>query len=423
MELLRAMFDMAVATAHPSRCLPPHLPTPPSTGKIIVIGAGKAAAAMAHAVEQHWAHQYKHRLSGLVITRYQHGEPCRYIEVIEAGHPIPDAAGRAGAKRMLGLLEGLTEQDLVLCLISGGGSSLLSLAPDSVPLDDKRSVTQSLLKCGATIHEINCVRKHLSLIKGGRLALAAAPARVVSLIISDVPGDDVSVIASGPTVADQSTREQALAVLHKYDIAAPASVVEWLNNPMSESPKPGDARLTNVQHILIATPNASLQAAARLAEQSGLATLILGDDLEGEARDCANMHAELAKKCARTGSPLKTPCVIISGGETTVTVRGHGRGGRNAEFLLSLGIALNGQADTWAIACDTDGIDGTETNAGALIGPNFLRETELLGLNSGEYLDNNDAFGLFERTHSLIITGPTRTNVNDFRAIFVGRRS
>jgi glycerate 2-kinase len=421
-KLLTEMFTVSVAAAHPSRCLPPHLPKPPNNGRTIVIGAGKAAAAMAYTVEQHWPHQYMDRLSGLVITRYQHGEQCARIEVIEAGHPVPDAAGQAGAKRMLGILQGLTKHDLVLCLISGGGSALLSLTPESMRWDDKRDVTQALLKCGAPIHEINCVRKHLSSIKGGRLALAAAPARVVSLIISDVPGDDMSVIASGPTVADPSTREQAMAVINKYQIKAPNGVLSWLNSAASETPKPGDARLAEVQNILIATPKDSLQAAAHFAKQAGIEAVVLGDALEGEARVCGVLHAKLAQQCARTGSPAEPPCVIISGGETTVTVRGSGRGGRNAEFLLSLGIALNGQADTWAIACDTDGMDGTETNAGALIGPHFLQEAKLLGLEPVEHLNNNDAFSLFERTHSLIVTGPTRTNVNDFRAVYIGGR-
>lgn len=417
-QLLRSMFEAAVAAAHPSLCVPPHLPAPPK-GRTIVIGAGKAAAAMACAVEQHWSGP----LSGLVITRYQHGEHCDQIEVIEAGHPVPDAAGKAGAERMLKMLQGLTADDLVLCLISGGGSSLLSLPPESVPLEDKRTVTQGLLKCGAPIGEINCVRKHLSRIKGGRLALAARPARVVSLLISDVPGDDLSMIASGPTVADASTCAEALAVLHKYRIDIPASVLNWLGQPAAETPKPGDPRLAHVQNILVATPQASLQAAARVAQQVGVATHILGDDLEGEARDCARLHAQLAQQCLRAGQPAQPPCVLISGGETTVTVRGNGRGGRNAEFLLSLAIALQAQADTWATACDTDGIDGTESNAGALIGPRFLQQTALLNLDPNRYLDNNDAFSLFEHMNALITTGPTRTNVNDFRAIYIGRRT
>jgi glycerate 2-kinase len=417
-DLLQAMFAAAVATAHPSRCVPPYLPAPPQ-GRTLVIGAGKAAATMAHAVEQHW----QGPLSGLVITRYQHSDCCQRIEVIEAGHPLPDASGEAGAERMLGLVQGLTADDLLLCLISGGGSSLLTLTPPSVPLQDKRHVTGELLTSGATIHEINCVRKHLSLIKGGRLALAAAPARVVSLIISDVPGDDLSVVASGPTVADPSTRQEALAVLRKYAIATPDSVIHWLNEPASETPKPGDPCLAKVENLMIATSRASLQAAAAVAQQAGVAPVILGDDLQGEARDCGRMHAELARQRRRTGQPADAPCVIISGGETTVTVLGKGRGGRNAEFLLSLGLALDGQADTWALACDTDGIDGTETNAGALIGPKFLEQAAALGLHPEVFLNDNDAFTLFEKLNALISTGPTGTNVNDFRAIYVGRRA
>ncbi|MGC3983135.1 MAG: glycerate kinase [Steroidobacteraceae bacterium] len=417
-QLLLAMFEAAVAAAHPSRCVPPHLPAPPK-GRTVVIGAGKAAAAMAQAVEAHWHGS----LTGLVITRYGHGATCNRVEVIEAGHPVPDAAGQAGAERMLQLLQGLSADDLVLCLISGGGSSLLSLAPESVPLEDKRRITKALLKSGAAIHEINCVRKHLSRIKGGRLALAAAPARVITLMISDVPGDDPSIIASGPTVADPSTRFDALAVLEKYHIDTPASVIQWLNNPESETPKPGDPRLQQVQNILVATPAASLQAAAEVARSAGIMPIVLGDALEGEARDCGVMHAQLAKQCLKEQQPAKPPCVIISGGETTVTVHGKGRGGRNAEFLLSLGLALDAQADTWAIACDTDGIDGTESNAGALIGPRFLQQATSLGLQPSEFLHNNDAFSLFEHMDCLIKTGPTRTNVNDFRAIFIGRRA
>ncbi len=417
-DLLQAMFQAAVSAAHPARCMPPHLPDPPK-GRTVVIGAGKAAAAMAHAVEQHWHGP----LSGMVITRYQHGECCERIEVVEAGHPLPDATGQRGAERMLDLLRGLTADDLVLCLLSGGGSSLMTLTPSTVPLQDKRHVTSELLNSGATIHEINCVRKHLSRIKGGRLALAAAPARVVSLVISDVPGDDLSVIASGPTVADPSTRQEALAVLRKYEIAAPDSVTQWLNDPACETPKPGDPRLASIENRMIATPKASLQAAALIAQQAGVTPVILGDDLQGEARDSGSWHAELAGQCYRTGQPAKAPCVLISGGETTVTVRGKGRGGRNAEFLLSLGIALDGQADTWSLACDTDGIDGTEANAGALIGPKFLQQAAALGLDPAAFLNDNNAFTLFEKLNALVTTGPTRTNVNDFRAIYVGRRT
>jgi glycerate 2-kinase len=418
-DLLHAMFEAAVAAAHPSRCVPPNLPAPPPKGRTVVIGGGKAAAAMAHAVEQHW----QGPLSGLVITRYQHGECCERIQVVEAGHPLPDVSGQAGAEEMLGLLQGLTSDDLVLCLISGGGSSLMSLASPSIPLQDKRLVTSELLKSGATIQEINCVRKHLSRIKGGRLALAAVPARVVTLIISDVPGDALSVIASGPTVADPSTRQAAIAVLGKYEIVAPQSISQWLNDPACETPKPDDPRFAGVSNLLIATSAASLQAAAMVAEQAGVTPVILGDALQGEARDCAGWHADLARQCQRTGQPAKAPCVLISGGETSVTVLGNGRGGRNAEFLLSLGIALEGQADTWSLACDTDGIDGTETNAGACIGPKFLQQAAALELDPVSFLNDNNAFTLFEKLNALITTGPTRTNVNDFRAIYIGRRT
>jgi glycerate 2-kinase len=409
-ELLRAMFDAAVNAAHPAHCVPPFLPARPK-GRTLVIGAGKAAAAMARAVEDHW----QGPLQGLVITRYGHGVPCRHIEVVEAGHPLPDAAGQAGAQRMLALLKNLSADDLVLCLISGGGSALLSLSAEVVPLSDKRSTTRALLTSGATIAEINCVRKHLSRIKGGQLAMAAAPASVVSLIISDVPGDDLSVIASGPTVADPSTRHDALAVLNKYKIDTPTSVLTWLNDARCETPKPGDAKLASVQNILIATPQAALLAAAQVASNAGVTPLILGNAIEGEARECAIMHAGIARQCLQHNQPVAPPCVVISGGETTVTVRGTGRGGRNTEFLLSLAVALQGQTNTWALAGDTDGIDGTESNAGALIGPELLHEAVARGLNAAEYLANNDAFSFFARLNALLTTGPTRTNVNDFR--------
>lgn len=415
-ELLLAMFKAAVDAAHPARCVPEHLPPSPR-GRTIVVGAGKAAAAMARAVEDHW----RGPLTGLVITRYAHSVPCKHIEVVEAGHPVPDDAGQAAAERMLRLVADLTADDLVLCLISGGGSSLLSLSPRSVPAEDKRAVTRALLLSGATIAEINCVRKHLSRIKGGRLAAAASPAKVVSLVISDVPGDELSVIASGPTVADTSTRHDALAVLNKYKIATPTSVSAWLNDPAAETLKPGDARLAAVQSTLIARPYQSLLAAADIARSAGCTPLILGDAIEGEARECAIAHAGIAKSCLIHGEPVKPPCVLISGGETSVTVRGKGRGGRNAEFLLSLGLNLKAQANVWALACDTDGIDGTETNAGAIIGPGFLQAAADRKLDAAAYLANNDAFTLFEQLGALVTTGPTLTNVNDFRAIWIGR--
>ena len=417
-QLLLTMFRAAVDAASPLRCLPPHLPSAPR-GRTIVIGAGKAAAAMAQAVEAHWPAP----LSGLVVTRYGHAVPCERIEVVEAGHPTPDAAGLAAAIRILSLLEGLTADDLVLCLISGGGSSLLALPADGLALADKRNITQQLLLSGATIEEINCVRKHLSAIKGGRLALAAQPAQVVSLIISDVPGDDLSVIASGPTVADASTRVQALEILERYDLNVAPHVLEWLEREESETPKPGDVRLSRVRNVLIATPQLSLAAAAACAAAAGVTPLILGDAIEGEARECAKVHAGIARSCAMHAQPATPPCVLISGGETTVTVKGRGRGGRNTEFLLALALALREQEQIWGIACDTDGIDGTEDNAGAQLAPDTLARAAALGLNPAMLLDDNDSYRLFENAGDLVITGPTRTNVNDFRAILIEPRA
>lgn len=410
------MFHAALDAAAPARVLPAFLPPPPR-GRTIVVGAGKAAAAMAAAVEQHW----QAPLSGLVVTRYGHAVPCEHIEVVEASHPTPDAAGLAAAQSIRERVTGLSGDDLVLCLISGGGSSLLSLPAAGISLADKRSINQQLLRSGAAIDEINCVRKHLSAIKGGRLALAAQPAQLVCLIISDVPGDDVSVIASGPTVADASTREQALEILERYDLSVPRHVLDWLASEAAETPKPGDPRLQSVRNILIATPQQALAAAADYAVSQGVRSLILGDAIEGEARECAKVHAGIALSCATHKVPLEAPCVLISGGETTVTVRGRGRGGRNAEFLLGLALALRGRDNVWAIACDTDGIDGTEDNAGAQLGPDSLLRASALGLDPAALLADNDAYRLFESLNDLVITGPTRTNVNDFRAILIER--
>jgi hydroxypyruvate reductase len=352
----------------------------------------------------------------LVITRYGHGVPCRAIEVIEAGHPVPDEAGVAAAEAMLAAVRGLGENDLVLAVISGGGSSLLALPAPGVALADKQMITRALLKSGAPISEINCVRKHLSAVKGGRLALAAAPARIVSLIISDVPGDDPATIASGPTVPDPTTRQDAMAFLEKRRIEMPRAVRLWLENPASETPKPGDSALARVDNRIVATARDALDAAARIAEEDGFEVINLGDRIEGEAREVARTHAELALRHAREGRR----CVVLSGGETTVTVRGRGRGGRNAEYLLALAVALEGTAGIWAIACDTDGIDGTETNAGAVIGPDTLARGKSLGVDAPAMLAENDAYGFFEKLGDLVETGPTRTNVNDFRAILVG---
>jgi len=415
-QLLLDMFRAAVAAASPENCIPQHLPTPPK-GRTIVIGAGKASASMAHAVETHWQGE----LSGLVVTRYSHAMPCRRIEVVEAAHPVPDAAGEAAAKRILDMMRGLTADDLVLCLISGGGSALLALPAPGLTLADKQAIGGALLRSGAAIAEINCVRKHLSAIKGGRLAAAAAPARVVGLVISDVPNDDLAVIASGPTVADPTTFADALAVLRKYHIEGPLAAIAHLRRGVGETPKPGDSRLARVENRIVAKPQDALEAAAATARAAGIVPVILGDSIEGEAREVAAAHVGIARQCARHGQPATPPCVLLSGGETTVTVRGNGRGGRNAEFALALAVALDGHAGIHALAADTDGIDGTEDNAGAVISPDTLLLAAQRGLDARTYLANNDSYGFFAGIDDLIVTGPTLTNVNDFRAILVER--
>jgi glycerate 2-kinase len=418
--LLLDMLKAAIKAALPEHCLPPHLPPPPK-GRTIVVGAGKGSAAMARAVEQHWPKRGG-KLSGLIVTRYGHAVATKGIEVVEAGHPVPDEAGRAAAARILRMVQGLTADDLVLCLISGGGSALLTLPALGLTLADKQAVNRALLKCGAAIGEMNCVRKHLSAIKGGRLAVAAWPAPVVTLMISDVPNDDPSVIASGPTVADPTTAADALAILEKYRIDGPQAVIAHLRRGDDETPKPGDPRLARATNRIIATPHQSLEAAAAIARAGGFAPLILGDSIEGEARDVALVHAAIARHCSRHGQPIAPPCAILSGGETTVTVRGRGRGGRNAEFLLALAVALEGLPGVDALAADTDGIDGTEDNAGAVIAPDTLARTAQRGLAAKAFLADNDGYSFFSALDDLVVTGPTFTNVNDFRAILVGRR-
>jgi len=413
-DFLRTLFDAALAAADAARCVPPHLPPPPK-GRTIVLGAGKAAAKMARAVEDHWPGP----LSGLVVTRYGHGVPCERIEVVEAAHPVPDAAGRQAAARILEMARNLSADDLVLCLISGGGSALLALPAPGLSLDDKRATNRALLKSGANIGEMNCVRKHLSAIKGGRLAAAAAPARLVSLLISDVPGDDPAVIASGPTVPDPTTFGDALAVLTKYGITEPPAVIARLNAARDETPKPGDPRLARIETKIIARPQDALEAAAAVARQAGVTPIILGDSIEGEAREVAMVHAGIARQVRRHGQPAQAPAVLISGGETTVTVRGRGRGGRNAEFLLALAVALNGEHGIHAVAGDTDGIDGTEDNAGALLDPTSVARAAARGIDARQSLADNDGYGFFAALGDLIVTGPTRTNVNDFRAILI----
>ena len=414
-DFLLSLYQTAVDAVSAEKCLPAFLPTPPTTGRTIVIGAGKAAAAMASTVEKHW----QGALSGLVVTRYGHGAPCDKIEVIEAAHPVPDAAGQQAAQRIMEMVQGLSADDVVLCLISGGGSALLALPAEGITLAQKQALNKALLRSGAAIDEMNCVRKHLSAIKGGRLGLACAPARVVTLMISDVPGDDPSIIASGPTLPDDSTCADALAILQKYAIEIPPNVLDHLQSGRGETPDATDPRFARHSHHIIATAQDALDAAADAARAAGIHAHVLSDGIEGEAKDIGLMHAALARQIAQKGQPFQRPCVVLSGGETTVTVRGNGRGGRNAEFLLSLTLALNGHPGIYALACDTDGIDGSEDNAGAICEPTSLQRAAENHLYPKLMLENNDGYGFFSCLDDLIVTGPTRTNVNDFRAILV----
>lgn len=413
-DLLRRMLDAAIAAAQPALCIPAHLPAPPQ-GRLIVIGAGKASAEMARAVERHWSGP----LIGLVVTRYGYAVPCERIDIVEAAHPVPDQAGLDGARRMLELVRGLTADDTVLCLISGGGSALLPLPLEGITLQDKQRVNTALLKSGATIGEMNCVRRHLSAIKGGRLAAACHPARVVTLLISDVPGDDPIDIASGPTVADPTTCADALDIVRRYGIELPATVMEVLESGRGESVKPGDPRLARAEAHLVATPQMALAAAARVAREAGVTPYILGDSIEGEARDVGKVMAGIAMQAAAHGQPFAAPCVLLSGGETTVTVRGNGRGGRNVEFLLSCAIALRGTPGIYGLAADTDGVDGQEEIAGAVIAPDTLARAWAAGLRPADSLADNDGHGFFQALGDSVITGPTLTNVNDFRALLV----
>ncbi len=426
-EFLRSLYEAAVRRAMPLHNMAALLPTVPK-GRTVVLGAGKAGGSMVHALEALWPQDAP--LSGLVVTRYGHtperpaAVPAR-IEIVEAAHPVPDAAGLQAAERILALTQGLTADDLVLCLISGGGSALLTLPAEGLTLADKQRINKDLLHSGANITEMNCVRKHLSRIKGGRLAAACAPARVVTLTISDVPGDDPSVIASGPTVPDATTCADALAILRRYGIAVPPAIESALVAGVLESPKPQDATFADLDLRMIATPMQSLQAAAELALATGITPYILSDEIEGESREVGKVHAALARAAARGQGAFARPCVILSGGETTVTVRerpagmARGRGGRAGEFCMGLAEALQGQAGVWALAADTDGIDGVEDNAGARVAPDTLQRAAALGLSLGEHLARNDAYGYFSALDDLVVTGPTHTNVNDFRAILV----
>jgi glycerate 2-kinase len=424
---LEHLYRVAVERAQPIRGMARYLPPPPR-GRTLVLGAGKAAGAMAHAVEQLWpAHA---PLDGLVVTRYGHtparpaGVPQR-IEIVEASHPVPDEAGLRAAQRILAMAHGLTGDDLVLCLISGGGSALLTLPAEGLGLSDKQRINRELLDSGATIGEMNCVRKHLSRIKGGRLAAACAPARVVTLTISDVPGDDPSVIASGPTVPDATTCAQAVAILQRYGIGVPGAIMSLLEQGALETPKPGDAIFDGHEVHLIATPRQSLEAAAQSAREAGIAAYILSDEMEGESREVGKVHAALARAVARTGEPFAKPCVILSGGETTVTVKklpegvARGRGGRAGEFCLGLAQALQGESRVWGLAADTDGIDGVEDNAGAFVEPATLERAQAQDMKVDDFLARNDSYAFFSALGDLVVTGPTHTNVNDFRALLV----
>jgi hydroxypyruvate reductase len=426
-ELLRHLYDVAVRRALPVHTLAAHLPEPPK-GRTVVIGAGKAGGAMAQAVEAAWPAERS--LSGLVVTRYGHTPPrpvnsLERIEVVEAAHPVPDLAGQAAAERIMALVQGLSADDLVLCLISGGGSALLTAPAEGLSLADKQQVNQQLLARGANILEMNTLRKHLSRIKGGRLAAACSPARVLTLTISDVPGDDVSVIASGPTVPDASTCAQAWEIVQRYRIDLPEPVRQALMSGALETPKPGDACFDGHQVRLIATPQISLLAAAEAARAMGLNAYVLSDEIEGESRVVGQVHAALARSTAMGRSAFTAPCVILSGGETTVTLQprtegqAKGRGGRAGEFCMGLAQGLAGHEKIWALAADTDGIDGVEDNAGAIVTPDSLARAAALGLKLSDHLARNDAVGFFEPLGDLVVTGPTHTNVNDFRALLV----
>ena len=418
-DFLKALFAAALAAAEPRRALAGHIP-PAVKGRTLLVGAGKAAAAMAHAFEALWPGP----LEGVVLTRYGHALPCDRIDILEASHPVPDAAGERAARRILDLAHGLGRDDQLVFLVSGGGSALLALPAPGLTLADKQAVTRALLRSGATIGEINTVRKHLSAIKGGRLAAAAAPARVVTLAISDVPGDDPGVIASGPTVPDASTFAAARAVLAKYDIEEPTAVLAHLAAAADETPKPGNPLFKRARFELIASPQDSLKAAAAEALRRNVTPIVLSDRIEGEARDVALVHAAIAQQLRagefRVGDrAVPLPAVLLSGGETSVTVKGKGRGGRNAEFLLALTVALDGADGISALACDTDGIDGTEDNAGAISYPDSITRAAKSGVSAAAALADNDGYGFFAALGDLVSTGPTLTNVNDFRAILV----
>ena len=421
---LRAALDCAINAALPTTQLAAYLPPPPP-GRVIVIGAGKASSSMAQAVESHWRTQKYDmaQLSGVMVTRYGQKLPTECIKIIEAAHPVPDDASEQAAKTILQALHGVTAQDVVICLISGGGSSLMCLPAPGITLADKQNMNRALLNCGASISEMNVVRKHLSAIKGGRLAVAAAPARLITLMISDVPNDDAAIIASGPTLPDPTSHRDALAIIERYKIPLSPSIRACLERKNDETPKPDHPAFAHAQSHIVISPQASLEAAAEFARQHGVTPLILSSNIEGEAREVARVHAALARQARHYGQPIAPPCLILSGGETSVTVRGKGRGGRNSEFMLALLMDLQGSEGIYALAADTDGIDGTENNAGAIISPLSFDRARALGLKPSDFLDHNDGWGFFNAIDGLVVTGPTHTNVNDFRAILVTGRS
>jgi hydroxypyruvate reductase len=414
-DFLRSLFDAGVAAANPLLCVPPFLPKPPK-GKTIVIGAGKASAAMARAVEDHWEGE----LSGVVVTRYGFSVPCKRIEIIEASHPVPNAAGQLAAGRIVELCKNLGPDDLCIAVISGGASAVLTYPAAGITLEDKQELNRLLLRSGANIVEMNCIRKHLSEIKGGRLAQAIAPARVVTLLISDVPGDIPGVIGSGPTVPDDTTFTDALTLIKKYSINPPEAIMEYLLKGKNDTPKVGDPIFDNTEVFMVGRPQASLGAAADVAKAAGVRPIVLGDDIEGESREVAREHADMVLKIIATKENVNGPCVILSGGETTVSIKGKGgRGGPNGEYALAMALHLQGNKCVYALSGDTDGIDGSEDNAGAMIDPDTLVRANTSGLDALAFLEHNDSYSFFEKAGGLLMTGPTCTNVNDIRAILI----
>mgnify|MGYP003388736379 FL=1 len=419
-NILLDMFDQAVLVSHPANIMKNYIPNVEPSGKVMVVGAGKGSAEMARAYEKAWHNKGYKNLSGLVITRYGHKKKCNNIKIVEASHPVPDQAGIKATKEIIKLIKSLNKEDLVIVLISGGGSSLLVSPIESVSLEEKQELTNALLKCGASISEINSVRKHLSKVKGGNLASYAFPAKIITLAISDVPGDDFGVIASGPTYPDNTSCKNAIAVLDKYKISCSKNIYESLNSEVNETPNKDDKIFSRSEFKLIAKPQTALLKAAEIVEKNKFSSLILSDSIEGESNDIGMVHAAIAKQVNKYAQPYKAPLCILSGGETTVTIRSsNGKGGRNTQFLLSLAIALDSVANVYAIACDTDGIDGSEKNAGALLYPDTLKRAHKLGMNPKEFLERNDAYTFFLKLGDLVETGPTYTNVNDFRAILI----